>query len=138
MMIILKRPVIAQAWRHELQRCVCNAASAIERNHTPSSLAHRLLSGRKWLFKDAGAELTPINTTQGHSFHILRDDLSGNHFLNGNKRRKLDALIPQLLAEGVTDIVTCGGTQSAHTLAVASAASENGVRSHLLVRGMAI
>lgn len=34
-----------------------------------------------------------------------------------------------------TDIVTCGGLQSAHTLAVAAASAQHGKRTHLLVRG---
>ncbi|KXZ44202.1 hypothetical protein GPECTOR_71g563 [Gonium pectorale] len=65
---------------------------------------------------------------------MLRDDLL-HPVLGGNKVRKLDALLPQLLAEGVTDVLTCGGVQSAHTAAVAVAAAEAGLRSHLLVRG---
>lgn len=34
-----------------------------------------------------------------------------------------------------TDVVTCGGLQSAHTMAVAAACAEHGIRAHLLVRG---
>lgn len=34
-----------------------------------------------------------------------------------------------------SDIVTCGGLQSTHTLAVAAAAADHGKRAHLLVRG---
>lgn len=35
--------------------------------------------------------------------------------------------------DGATDIVTCGGLQSAHTAAFAAAAAEAGMRAHLLV-----
>ena len=41
--------------------------------------------------------------------------------------------LPPLLQ--ATDVVTCGGLQSAHALAVAAAAAEHGKRAHLLVRG---
>ncbi|GLC43325.1 hypothetical protein PLESTM_001458900 [Pleodorina starrii] len=68
------------------------------------------------------------------SFYILRDDLL-HPVLGGNKVRKLDGLVPELLDEGATDLVTCGGVQSAHLAAVAVVAAEAGLRSHLLVRG---
>lgn len=93
-----------------------------------------LLSNRKWMLSNPGAELTAIHTSEGAKFRILRDDLT-HPFLGGNKRRKLDALFPQLIAQGVEDVITCGGIQSAHLLAVAAAAAENGIRSHLLIRG---
>lgn len=64
---------------------------------------------------------------------VIRDDLL--HPIAGSKLRKFDALWPQLLANGITDIVTCGGLQSAHTAAVAALAAENGMRAHLLTRG---
>ena len=92
----------------------------------------RLLNNTKWLFPTPAAPITAHGT-----FKIIRDDLHPHPFLNGNKRRKLDALIPELVADGVTDIVTLGGSQSAHTLAVAAAAVEQGrdIRCHLLIRG---
>jgi 1-aminocyclopropane-1-carboxylate deaminase/D-cysteine desulfhydrase-like pyridoxal-dependent ACC family enzyme len=93
-----------------------------------------LLSNRKWMLPDPSAELTEIHTPEGANFRILRDDLS-HPFIGGNKRRKLDALFPQLIGQGVEDVITCGGTQSAHLLAVAAAAAENGMRAHLLIRG---
>ncbi|KAH0923897.1 hypothetical protein HID58_023915 [Brassica napus] len=68
------------------------------------------------------------------SFYILRDDLL-HPLVNGNKARKLDALLPLLQDHKVTDLVTCGGCQSAHTAAVAVSCAERGVRSHLLLRG---
>eukprot|EP00959_Pyramimonas_sp_CCMP1952_P377157 7899727-Pyramimonas_sp.AAC.1 len=37
---------------------------------------------------------------------------------HGNKLRKLDALLPLLQSDGATDVLTCGGCQSAHTAAV--------------------
>ncbi|KAJ4901109.1 D-cysteine desulfhydrase 2 [Raphanus sativus] len=75
-----------------------------------------------------------VSTTKGSSFYILRDDLL-HPLVNGNKARKLDALLPLLQHHKVTDLVTCGGCQSAHTAAVAVSCAERGVRSHLLLRG---
>jgi 1-aminocyclopropane-1-carboxylate deaminase/D-cysteine desulfhydrase-like pyridoxal-dependent ACC family enzyme len=92
------------------------------------------LSNRQWMLANPDAELTAIHTPEGAKFRILRDDLT-HPFVGGNKQRKLDALFPQLIAQGVKDVITCGGTQSAHLLAVAAAAAENGIRAHLLIRG---
>ncbi|KAJ0230592.1 D-cysteine desulfhydrase 2 [Hirschfeldia incana] len=78
-----------------------------------------------------GDELSTKGTS---SFYILRDDLL-HPLVNGNKARKLDALLPLLTDRKVTDLVTCGGCQSAHTAAVAVSCAERGVRSHLLLRG---
>ncbi|CAO1947857.1 unnamed protein product [Urochloa humidicola] len=67
-------------------------------------------------------------------FHVVRDDLL-HPLANGNKPRKLDALLPLLRRRGATDIVTCGGCQSAHAAAVAVHCAEWGIRSHILLRG---
>ncbi|KAL1201004.1 D-cysteine desulfhydrase 2 [Cardamine amara subsp. amara] len=75
-----------------------------------------------------------LKRKQESSFYILRDDLL-QPLVNGNKARKLDALLPLLEDHKVTDLVTCGGCQSAHTAAVAVSCAERGVRSHLLLRG---
>ncbi|XP_025815558.1 putative D-cysteine desulfhydrase 2, mitochondrial isoform X3 [Panicum hallii] len=69
-----------------------------------------------------------------HRFHVVRDDLL-HPLANGNKARKLDALLPLLRRRGATDIVTCGGCQSAHAAAVAVHCAEWGIRSHILLRG---
>ncbi|XP_042500609.1 D-cysteine desulfhydrase 2, mitochondrial-like isoform X2 [Macadamia integrifolia] len=66
---------------------------------------------------------------QGLSFYVVRDDLL-HPLVNGNKARKLDGLLPILEHLLVTDVVTCGGCQSAHTAAI-----ERGLKSHLLLRG---
>ena len=130
MLKLCKRPSIIQGWRQRLHLCVCSSVI----DHSTIPIADRLLSGRQWMLQEAGAALTNIQTPEGHSFKVLRDDLA-HPFIAGNKRRKLDALFPELLAQGILDVVTCGGTQSAHTLAVAAAAAEHGMRAHLLVRG---
>ncbi|XP_052481778.1 D-cysteine desulfhydrase 2, mitochondrial isoform X2 [Gossypium raimondii] len=71
---------------------------------------------------------------QGLYFYIVRDDLL-HPFVNGNKARKLDGLLPLIEDHGVTDVVTCGGCQSAHAAAVAVSCAERGLKSHLLLRG---
>ncbi|MBA0834565.1 hypothetical protein Goarm_006907, partial [Gossypium armourianum] len=80
---------------------------------------------------------------QGLSFYIVRDDLL-HPFVNGNKARKLDGLLPLIEDHGVTDVVTCGGCQSAHAAAVGRyflvsvatvSCAERGLKSHLLLRG---
>eukprot|EP00899_Mesostigma_viride_P021277 jgi/Mesvir1/29150/Mv25113-RA.1 len=70
------------------------------------------------------------------SIYVIRDDLL-HPLLGGNKLRKLDCLVPQLEALGVTEVVTCGGCQSAHTAAVAAVCAErpSAMRCHLLLRG---
>ncbi|XP_031123849.1 D-cysteine desulfhydrase 2, mitochondrial isoform X1 [Ipomoea triloba] len=68
------------------------------------------------------------------SFYVVRDDLL-HPLVNGNKARKLDALLPLLEHNSVTDVVACGGCQSAHAAAVAVSCAERGLKSHLLLRG---
>ncbi|KAH9606167.1 hypothetical protein KSS87_014482 [Heliosperma pusillum] len=68
------------------------------------------------------------------SFYVVRDDLL-HPLANGNKARKLDALLPMIEDFLGTDVVTCGGVQSAHAAAVAVSCAERGLRSHLLLRG---
>ncbi|KAE9604797.1 hypothetical protein Lal_00011080 [Lupinus albus] len=71
---------------------------------------------------------------KGNNFYIVRDDLL-HPLINGNKARKLDALLPIIQHYSVTDVVTCGGCQSAHTAALAVLCAERGIASHLLLRG---
>ncbi|KAL9226376.1 hypothetical protein vseg_002198 [Gypsophila vaccaria] len=68
------------------------------------------------------------------SFYIVRDDLL-HPLVNGNKARKLDALLPIIEDISGTDVVTCGGVQSAHAAALAVSCAERGLKSHLLLRG---
>ncbi|KAK3223516.1 hypothetical protein Dsin_010541 [Dipteronia sinensis] len=71
---------------------------------------------------------------QDRCFYVVRDDLL-HPLINGNKARKLDGLFPLLEEHAVTDVVTCGGCQSAHATAVAVSCAERGINSHLLLRG---
>ncbi|KAK6922318.1 Pyridoxal-phosphate dependent enzyme [Dillenia turbinata] len=74
------------------------------------------------------------DNNQTPSFYVVRDDLL-HPLVNGNKARKLDALFPLLEDHLVTDVVTCGGCQSAHAAAVAVSCAERGLKCHLLLRG---
>ncbi|KAK9915841.1 hypothetical protein WJX75_005000 [Coccomyxa subellipsoidea] len=94
------------------------------------------LLAREWMLDVPD---TKIRTVPGSKFpesrlHIIQDDLL-HPILGGNKLRKLDALMPALATAGITDLVTCGGLQSAHTAAVAAVCAERGITAHLLVRG---
>ncbi|CAI0541023.1 unnamed protein product [Linum tenue] len=104
----------------------------------PESEVHRVhLSPSPRLFRRnplLGGKLGAGNHTIHPSFYVVRDDLL-HPTANGNKARKLDALIPLLLDNFVTDVITCGGCQSSHTAAVAVLCAERGMRSHLLLRG---
>ncbi|XP_023541196.1 D-cysteine desulfhydrase 2, mitochondrial isoform X2 [Cucurbita pepo subsp. pepo] len=73
-------------------------------------------------------DLSRANASE-QSFYVVRDDLL-HPLINGNKARKLDGFLPLIEDNLVTDVVTCGGCQSAH-----AAATERGLRSHLLLRG---
>ncbi|CAN1152192.1 D-cysteine desulfhydrase 2, mitochondrial [Linum perenne] len=151
---LTNRTATAVAITHRRHKFICQIST-----NSPGSgeeLVSKLLS-RKWTLQNPGSEVHRIqlspsprltrsslplsagesgveNYREGPSFYVVRDDLL-HPLANGNKARKLDALIPLLLANSVTDVVTCGGCQSAHTAAVAVLCAERGIRSHLLLRG---
>jgi 1-aminocyclopropane-1-carboxylate deaminase/D-cysteine desulfhydrase-like pyridoxal-dependent ACC family enzyme len=58
---------------------------------------------------------------------IKRDDLTG-FALGGNKGRKLEYLVPEILAHGVTAVVTCGSVQSNFIRQLGAACRVIGVR----------
>jgi 1-aminocyclopropane-1-carboxylate deaminase/D-cysteine desulfhydrase-like pyridoxal-dependent ACC family enzyme len=66
------------------------------------------------------------------SFAIIRDDIL--HPIAGSKLRKFDARFPELIKDGTSHLITCGGLQSGHNAAFAAAAAESGICAHLLVR----
>lgn len=84
----------------------------------------------RWLLETPRVRLD----TLPNGARVVRDDLL-HPWAGGNKLRKLDGLLPARLAEGITDLITCGGVQSAHTAAVAALCAERGVRAHILTRG---
>lgn len=69
----------------------------------------------------------------GPRIWLKRDDLSGL-LMTGNKVRKLEFLLAQALAEGCDTIITCGGIQSNHCRATASAAVRLGMEVCLILR----
>ncbi|CAL9061983.1 unnamed protein product [Musa banksii] len=82
----------------------------------------------------APASTVEVRDFDAPFFYLIRDDLL-HPLVNGNKARKLDALVPLLRRHSATDLVTCGGCQSAHAAAVAVCCAERGLRAHLLLRG---
>ena len=69
----------------------------------------------------------------GTKIWLKRDDHTGSELM-GNKVRKLEYLMAEALAEGATHVITCGGEQSNHARATAFAATQLGMRSHLILR----
>jgi D-cysteine desulfhydrase len=105
-------------------------------SHTAEAFDIQRFLDRQWLLPSPHAPVTTISIEEQTraTFKILRDDLT-DPYIGGNKRRKLDALWPELVARGTKDVVTCGGCQSHHCLAVASLAAQHGMRAHVLFRG---
>lgn len=67
-------------------------------------------------------------------FLIKRDDYTGSDFL-GNKIRKLEYLLHEAKKEKADIILTCGGDQSNHARATASAAAKVGIKTRLFLWG---
>ena len=65
---------------------------------------------------------------------IKRDDLTGS-ILSGNKIRKLEFLLYDLLASKCDAVITCGGVQSNHCRAVAALCATAGIDCHLILKG---
>ncbi|KAF3782002.1 D-cysteine desulfhydrase 2 [Nymphaea thermarum] len=77
-------------------------------------------------------------TNSERCFFVVRDDLL-HPFVNGNKARKLDAVLPLLDAHSVTDVyIYPRWTEDTDLQGYAHAAvscAEKGIRAHLLLRG---
>ncbi|KAL5984465.1 hypothetical protein ACLOJK_018570 [Asimina triloba] len=76
---------------------------------------------------------------QDQSFYVVRDDLL-HPLVNGNKARKLDALLPLIEDHSVTDVPSFSYVKKLiakvqHACYAAVSCSERGIRSHLLLRG---
>jgi D-cysteine desulfhydrase len=67
-------------------------------------------------------------------FLIKRDDYTGSDFL-GNKIRKLEYLLYEANRERAEIIFTCGGDQSNHARATASASAKLGFKTKLFLWG---
>ncbi|MBT8381361.1 MAG: pyridoxal-phosphate dependent enzyme [Ignavibacteriaceae bacterium] len=79
---------------------------------------------------------TPIEKLKfrNRNFLIKRDDYTGSDFL-GNKIRKLEYLLYEAKKEKADIIFTCGGDQSNHARATASAAAKLGIKTRLYLWG---
>jgi len=79
---------------------------------------------------------TPVETIkfEGKEFLIKRDDYTGSDFL-GNKIRKLEYLLYESKKLKADIIFTCGGDQSNHVRATASAAARLGIKTRLFLWG---
>ena len=61
-----------------------------------------------------------------------REDCNSGLAFGGNKIRKLEYLVPDILAQGADTLVTIGGVQSNHTRQVAAVAAKLGLKCHLI------
>jgi D-cysteine desulfhydrase len=79
---------------------------------------------------------TPLEKLKfrNRSFLIKRDDYTGLDF-SGNKIRKLEYLLYRAKRRGTDVIFACGGTQSNHCRATASAAAKVGIKTKLFLWG---
>ncbi len=67
----------------------------------------------------------------GPRIYVKRDDCTGLA-LGGNKTRKLEFLMADVLAEGADTVITCGGAQSNHVRQTAAAAAKLGLKCALV------
>jgi 1-aminocyclopropane-1-carboxylate deaminase len=61
-----------------------------------------------------------------------RDDCNSGLALGGNKLRKLEYIVPDILASGADTLVSIGGVQSNHTRMVAAVAAKLGLKCRLV------
>ena len=61
-----------------------------------------------------------------------RDDVNSGLAFGGNKIRKLEYLVPDILAKGADTLVSIGGYQSNHTRQVAAVAAKLGLKARLV------
>ncbi len=78
--------------------------------------------------------LERLSRELGRRVLIKRDDILGPA-AGGNKTRKLEFLLADALEQGMTRVVTVGGTQSNHARLTAAAARLLGLEPHLLLIG---
>ncbi len=83
---------------------------------------------------------TPIEPLERLSAHLggkveiwaKRDDCNSGLALGGNKLRKLEYIVPDILASGADTLVSIGGVQSNHTRMVAAVAAKLGLKCRLV------
>ncbi|MBL9033913.1 MAG: pyridoxal-phosphate dependent enzyme, partial [Rhodospirillaceae bacterium] len=61
-----------------------------------------------------------------------RDDCNSGLAFGGNKLRKLEYIVPDVLASGADTLVSIGGVQSNHTRMVAATAAKLGLKCRLV------
>src|SRR3712207_9531295 len=64
-----------------------------------------------------------------------REDVSSGLAYGGNKLRKLEYIVPDVLASGADTLVSLGGVQSNHTRQVAAGGAHLGLPGRVLQRG---
>ena len=84
--------------------------------------------------KPTPLELLPRTSQEmGVEIYVKRDDFTGME-LSGNKIRKLEFIMADVLASGADTVLTCGGAQSNHARATAIAAAKLGLDCRLILR----
>src|SRR4051812_38037250 len=68
----------------------------------------------------------------GASVWAKREDVSSGLAYGGNKTRKLEYIVPDVLAKGADTLVSIGGFQSNHTRQVAAVAAKLGLKCRLV------
>jgi 1-aminocyclopropane-1-carboxylate deaminase len=68
----------------------------------------------------------------GATIWAKREDGNSGLAYGGNKTRKLEYIVPDVLASGADTIVSIGGYQSNHTRQVAAVAAKLGLKAHLV------
>ena len=68
----------------------------------------------------------------GAKIWAKRDDVNSGLAFGGNKIRKLEYLVPDILAKGADTLVSIGGYQSNHTRQVAAVAAKLGLKARLV------
>ena len=66
------------------------------------------------------------------AIYAKREDCNSGLALGGNKLRKLEYLVPDILASGADTLVSIGGVQSNHTRMVAAVAAKLGLKCRLV------
>lgn len=61
-----------------------------------------------------------------------REDVNSGLAFGGNKVRKLEYFVPEILAQGADTLVSIGGYQSNHTRQVAAVAAKLGLKCRLV------
>ncbi|HSK61067.1 MAG TPA: 1-aminocyclopropane-1-carboxylate deaminase [Actinomycetospora sp.] len=68
----------------------------------------------------------------GAAIWAKREDCNSGLAYGGNKTRKLEYIVPDVLASGADTLVSIGGYQSNHTRQVAAVAAKLGLKAHLV------